>query len=111
VTRRAIPALLCAALVAAALAVPVVAAGLKTVKVHDSSFSPKSVRVQHGTTVRWSWASSLTHNVTLIKGPRGVAKSHSRNQDHGSYSRKLTTRGTYTFECTIHGFTMTVHVT
>ena len=24
--------------------------------------------MQHGTTVKWQWASSLTHNVTLIKG-------------------------------------------
>ena len=110
-SRRSVSALVCAAFVALALAIPVMAAGLKTVKVHDASFSPGSTSVRHGTTVKWQWASSLTHNVTLIKAPKGVSKFHSRNMSRGSYSHALTRKGTYTFECTIHGFKMTVHVT
>ena len=110
-SRRSIPALVCAAVAAVALAIPVMAAGLKTIKVHDASFSPGKVSVRHGTTVKWQWASSLTHNVTLIKGPRGVSRFHSRDMSRGSYSHVLTRKGTYTFMCTIHGFRMTVRVT
>jgi plastocyanin len=92
----------------AAWAVPALAAHTRTVKVgdfyfvKDSNHSP-TVHVATNTLMRWKFVGMATHNVTVISGP---AKFHSRNMDHGVFSHKLTRRGTYLIECTIHGFKM-----
>jgi plastocyanin len=95
--------LLVAALaVAAALAVPAFAA-TKTVKIGDYFFvkkgSPPTVTVKRGTTVKWVWTGKVMHNVTVLSGP---AKFHSKLQAKGSYSEKLSKKGTYKIVCTIH---------
>ena len=79
-------------------------AATKSVKVGDdyyvrSSGVPK-VTVTKGTTVRWRFTGDSQHSVTVSKGP---VKFDSGVKDSGTYSKKLSKRGTYTIYCTIHG--------
>jgi plastocyanin len=79
------------------------AGAAKTIKVGDNYFvkpGGATITVRRGTTVTWRWAGSSTHNVTVRKGP---ARFASRTQTRGSFSRRLTQRGTYSLICTIHG--------
>jgi plastocyanin len=106
------PSAVLAALAALALsgALAVSAFGAtKTVAVKDDVFAPKSITVKKGTTVKWTWHGSQPHNVTVTSGP---AKFHSATQKRGSYSKKLTKKGTYKIVCTIHapGMSMKVKV-
>jgi plastocyanin len=93
---------------AGALAVPAFAA-TKTVQVKDDVFVAKSITVKKGTTVKWVWKGKAPHNVKVTKGP---AKFASTTQVKGSFSKKLTKKGTYTLLCTIHapGMKMTIKV-
>ena len=91
-----------AACALAALAATAVAA--KSVKVGDnyyvrSSGVPK-VTVSKGTTVRWRFAGSSLHNVTVSRGP---VKFRSTTRSSGSFSKKMRRRGTYSIYCTVHG--------
>jgi plastocyanin len=89
-----------AALAAGALAAPTLGAGTrKVVSVKDNKFVSSSITVRKGTTVKWVWKGHAPHNVTVTKGP---AKFHSSTKVKGSFSKKLTRKGTYTILCTIH---------
>ena len=96
------------ALAAGALAIPAFAA-TKTVQVKDNKFVASSITVSKNTTVKWVWKGKAPHNVVVTKGP---AKFKSTTQVKGSYSKKLTKKGTYSILCTIHapGMKMTVKV-
>jgi plastocyanin len=96
------------ALAAGALAIPAFAA-TKTVQVKDNKFVASSITVSKGTTVKWVWKGKAPHNVKVTKGP---AKFSSTTQVKGSFSKKLTKKGTYSILCTIHapGMKMTVKV-
>ena len=98
-----------AALVISALLAVSALAATKTVSVRDDVFSPKSVSVSKGSTVKWSWKGEDPHNVTVTSGP---SKFRSATQTKGSFSRKLTKKGTYKIVCTLHtpGMRMTVKV-
>jgi len=93
--------LICLAM--AALTATAALAATKTFTVGDNYFvrpgKPPVRTVTRGTTVRWAWKGKLAHNVTVLSGP---AKFHSRTQTKGSFSRKLTKKGTYKIVCTIH---------
>jgi plastocyanin len=84
--------------VAGALAVPALAA-TKSVQVKDNKFVSSSITVKKGTTVKWVWKGKAPHDVSVKKGP---AKFKSTVQTSGSFSKKLTKKGTYTIICTIH---------
>jgi plastocyanin len=86
------------AVAAGALAIPALAA-TKSVQVKDNKFVAKSITVSKGTMVKWVWDGKAPHNVKVTKGP---AKFASTTQVKGSYSKKLTKKGTYTILCTIH---------
>jgi plastocyanin len=96
------------ALAAGALAIPALAA-TKTVQVKDNKFVANSITVSKNTTVKWVWKGKAPHNVVVTKGP---AKFKSTTQVKGSFSKKLTKKGTYSILCTIHapGMKMTVKV-
>ncbi|MET0603114.1 MAG: plastocyanin/azurin family copper-binding protein [Baekduia sp.] len=96
------------ALTAGALAIPAFAA-TKTVQVKDNKFVASSITVSKNTTVKWVWKGKAPHNVVVTKGP---AKFKSTTQVKGSFSKKLTKKGTYSILCTIHapGMKMTVKV-
>jgi plastocyanin len=55
--------------------------------------------VRHGTKVTWKFQDGTDHNVTVKRGP---AKFHSKDIARGTYSHKLTKRGTYKLICSIH---------
>ena len=79
-------------------------AATKSVKVGDdyyvrASGTPK-VTVSKGTTVRWRFAGSNPHTVTVSSGP---VRFNSGVRSSGSYRKKMRRRGTYTIYCTIHG--------
>ena len=76
----------------------------KSIKVGDDYYVRPSgvpkVTVSKGTTVKWRFTGDSQHTVTVSKGP---AKFNSGPKSSGSYSKKLSKRGTYTIYCTIHG--------
>jgi len=91
---KKILASLCAVAVAAAVAVPALAAG-PTVRVDDNFFRAKTVRIKKNTTVKWTWVGERPHNVTF-KGFK------SKTQRTGTYRHTFKKAGTYRYECTLH---------
>ena len=112
--KRLITLLVVVAVVAAAIAVPALAA-TKTVRVGPQiSFGPKSLSIKSGDTVRFRWAGSLPHDVVITKGP-GIhgTKKISGIRTSGTVSKKFNTKGTYSILCQVHRPTMkmTIKVT
>lgn len=69
-------------------------------------FTPSSVSIRTGDTVRWSWKGRIPHNV---KGPGFQSTTANRL----TYSRRFDSAGRFRVICTIHrnqGQTMTVRV-
>jgi len=88
-------------------AIPAFAA-TKTVRVADDVFSPKSVSIRKGDTLRFRWTGKHPHNVVRTSGPRFTAIGIRRS---GTVSRRLNRRGTYRLVCTVHpGMRMTATV-
>jgi plastocyanin len=79
------------------------AGAARNVKVGDDYFvrsgSAPTVSVSKGTTVKWNWKGRRQHNVVVQSGPRRFQSALKRS---GSYSRKMTARGTYRIVCSIH---------
>lgn len=86
-----------------ATAIPALAA-TRTVKVGDNYFVTSkgvpTVTVKSGDRVRWQWVGDSPHNVVVTKGPQRFS---SPVKTKGTYTRKVTRKGTYTIVCTIHG--------
>jgi plastocyanin len=94
--------------VAAAFAIPAMAASKTTIKLGDNFFKPDNTTVKKGTTVTWDWTGKAPHNVTVVSGP---TKFHSKVQRSGTYTQKLSKAGTYKIVCTIHpGMDLTLKV-
>jgi len=81
--------------VALTVSATVAFAATKKVGVRGLSFSPKTLKVKRGTTVKWSWSGSVPHNV-VGKGFK------SKTAGKVTFSRKFTKKGTYRYVCTIH---------
>src|SRR3954451_22617645 len=86
----------------------------RTVEVRDYFYAPAKVNVQRGTTLVWRWpeGGGDTHDVELVRGPKGVKPFASgvANTEY-RYARKLTKPGTYVFDCSLHSeMAMTVRV-
>ena len=112
---------------AAAIALPAFAAGAasaaeasapapKLSRVHDDYYSPVSLTVARGGSVKWVWAGSNLHehNVKLAKAPKGVDKTRFRSPTRVrrfSFARTFTIAGSYQFFCTVHPFTMRQTIT
>jgi plastocyanin len=95
--------LLLIALVLTLVAAAPAAAKTRNVKIGDNYFvrpgSPKpTVKVRKGTTVRWNWAGSHSHNV-VGSGPASFQSALKRS---GHFSKKMKRRGTYAIICQIH---------
>lgn len=100
-----LPLVLVAATVGAvALAGSASTATTRTVKIGDNFYvkddAKVTVTVKRNDRVRWNWTGDRPHDVRVRTGP---VKFHSKVQTTGSYSRKMTRRGTYRIFCTIHG--------
>jgi plastocyanin len=92
----------------AAIAVPAFAA-TKSVKIGNTGTSNwfiskaknhGTVTAKVGDTVKWTWAGTFPHNVTVQSGP---VKFHSKTQMKGTFSKKITKKGTYKIFCSVHG--------
>jgi plastocyanin len=76
------------------------AATVRTVTLKNIAFSPKSLSISKGSTVRFAFRDgSTTHNVTSIGSRRFKTIG---NRSSGSQSRTFTRAGTYRYECTLH---------
>ena len=101
------------ALAVVAIAPATAAAKTRNVKIGDNFFvrsgSPKpTVKVHKGTTVRWNWTGSHSHNV-VGSGPASFQSALKRS---GHFSKKMKRRGTYSVICQIHsGMKMKLKVT
>jgi plastocyanin len=94
--RKLITLMVVAALTAAlAMSATMAFAATKKVGVRGLKFSPKTLRVKKGTTVKWSWSGSVPHNV-VGKGFK------SKTAGKVTFSKKFTKKGTYRYVCTIH---------
>ena len=83
---------------AAAVALAFASAG-PTVAVKDDKFVKSSLTVKKGTKVTWKWKGKAPHNIVTKKGP---AKITAPTKTTGSFSKKLTKKGTYSLLCSIH---------
>ena len=74
-------------------------------------FSPSSVSIQVGDTVKWTWANN-NHSVTSgnPNSPNGIFDSGTHNQPF-NFSFTFATAGTYPYYCRVHGSMMTGTVT
>jgi len=88
-----------AAVVAAILAVPALAA-TKTVRVLDNEFRPDSLRAKRGDRVTFRWQGDNPHNVRVTRGP--VRFSSGSPETSGTYRVRLRRRGTYRIVCDVH---------
>jgi plastocyanin len=91
------------ALILVAFLVGAAPAAAKTIKIGDDYFVRSSgvptVTVKKGATVKWRWTGRDGHNVLVSKGPQ---KFQSAVKTKGTYSKKITKKGTYTIICSIH---------
>ena len=110
-----------AALAVGALATFGVASGFgkgsrpEKVKVLDDFYKPDNVKIKKGNKVKWKWGDDFNnHDVTLLKGPKGVNKSKFRSQassDAGfTFTKKFKKAGKYNFYCTFHSDIMRMKV-
>jgi plastocyanin len=97
------------AVCAAVVAVPAFAS-TKTIKLGNTGATSNwfiskaknhgTVTVEAGETVKWTWAGTFPHQLKVSSGP---AKFTSKTQTKGSFSKKITKKGTYKIFCTVHG--------
>jgi amicyanin len=84
--------------------------GVTQVQMSNFAFVPANMRVRVGTTVTWTNQDSAPHTVTFRNGMMG--RGSSMMQQGQSFSYTFTTRGTYTYYCSVHPYmTATITVT
>ena len=83
-----------------ALSATASSATTKTVRIKDIDFSPATLRIHAGDSVRWRFLDGDTpHNVTS----RGTSRFRSSTtKQSGSYTVRFAKAGTYRYVCTIH---------
>ena len=97
-----------------------------TVKVIDDYYSPQKMTIKKNATVKFKWSNgnANSHNVTFVKGPKGVKKSKKpcaggkvtkcNVSGTGSigvnFEPKFDKSGQYEFHCTIHPTVMDIHI-
>jgi plastocyanin len=76
----------------------------RSIKVGDNYFVRPSgvptITVKKGTKVTWRFAGHNLHTVVVSSGP---TKFRSSARSSGTFSKKLTRKGTYRIYCSIHG--------
>ncbi|HUR83885.1 MAG TPA: cupredoxin domain-containing protein [Solirubrobacteraceae bacterium] len=99
-----------AGLALAAVPMGAVAATTRTVTLKDISFSPKSLSISKGSTLKFAFRDGTTvHNVTSTGSTRFKTVT---NRSSGTQSRTFTRPGTYRYVCTLHpGMTGRITVT
>ena len=69
-------------------------------KVCDNFYSPGTVTITAGTTVTWTWGGAANHSVTITGVPSSGIKSS------GTFAHTFSTPGTFTYDCDVHGASM-----
>jgi plastocyanin len=82
-----------------ALAAPASAAD-GAVTIGDEFFKEKTVQIQPGDSVKWTWTGEETHTVTA--NPNQTLKFGSREQSSGSFSQTFAKPGRFLYHCEIH---------
>jgi plastocyanin len=99
-----------AAIAAALVALPAVVAAVpgpssarvnERITVEDNFFSPRSLTVERGETVKWAWKGENRHNVIFRKVPKGASERGSQTKRHGRWKRMFWKRGRYSYVCTV----------
>ena len=80
------------------LAVPVVLAATRGVDIRDFSFSPRTVEIRVGDTLRWTNRDSVAHTATARNGSFDTGML----AEGESGSIRFTAAGTYRYLCTPH---------
>jgi plastocyanin len=70
------------------------------ISVKDNFFSSRSVTVQKGDIVRWTWRGDNRHNVTFKKVPADASKHGAKTRSKGRWQRKFRVEGQYRYVCT-----------
>jgi plastocyanin len=96
---------------AALMAIPAFGA-TRSVALRDNVFSPRTITIKRGDTIRFVWRGRNPHNITTTRRPRGASRVTAPAKRKGTYRKRFTTRGTYRLLCTIHqpSMRMTVRV-
>jgi plastocyanin len=71
-----------------------------SVFVRDFTYGPQQLTVRRGATVRWHFADTDKHDVTLANGPLGFASPWSDRGD--TYAHTFDQPGTYLLQCSLH---------
>lgn len=82
--------------------------GTNEVFVQNISFSPKSITINTGTTIKWTNKDNVAHTVTsgTPGSPNGIFESG--NLSNGAtFSFMFNTKGTFPYYCKLHQDTMT----
>jgi plastocyanin len=78
----------------AVLAFGATSAGSATnVSVKDNKFTPRTVTIKKGATVKWTWRGRNPHNVLPFY--KTIKKS-------GTFSKKFSRKGTFSYHCSVH---------
>ena len=78
-------------------------ATVRTVTVANYSFTPSVVNAVVGDTILWTWSIG-THTTTSVSVPLGAASWDAPMTSlNTTFSYKITTPGTYSYDCTFHG--------
>ena len=78
------------------------AATIHTVNVQNLNFSPSSLTVSVGDTIKWVWINGA-HTTTSTAVPAGAAAwNHNMNQSSTTFLYKVTKPGLYNYVCTPH---------
>jgi plastocyanin len=93
---------------------PIVARETVTVTMKNSQFSPKTLTVKRGTTVKWVNEDTVRHNVVAANenDKSGLPSDNALFGKGGTYEFTFETIGTFEYKCTPHPFmTGTIEVT
>ena len=99
---RRIAALAATTAVAASLASPAIAS---TSNVSWGFSSPSTLTIKKGDTVKFSWSGGPGHNVVGKGFKSGSPKAK------GTYSRKFTSKGSFSVYCAPHSSIMRINIT
>jgi plastocyanin len=70
----------------------------KNIAVLDGAFDPSATTVPLNSTVTWTWATQITHNVTFSNASLGT----SGDKSSGSFAKTFPNVGAFAYHCTIH---------
>ena len=89
---------------------------VRKVKVSDDFYSPTKMTIKVGDKVNFVWSPTNinSHNVTLVKAPKGVNKRKFTSLTGSTdfhFERKFTVPGKYHFLCTLHPTMMNFYLT